>query len=80
VSFFLFHRYRIWPLAGYWTPSEESGYVVKCEPPEACLGSPDGNILATNGSNAICAPNYTGVRCGECIDGYYKEAGMGNRN
>ena len=35
--------------------------IVKCQTKEACLGGPQ----------SLCAKGYSGLRCGECADGWY---------
>jgi hypothetical protein len=57
--------YRIWPKPGYWNPGEDSGYVIACDPPEACLG----------GRRSACLDTYTGFVCGDCVKGYYRSGG-----
>ena len=60
---------RIWPLEGYWTPGEDSGFVVACEPKAACRGKQDAVIAA-------CAAGYKGERCGECVESFYRSGGI----
>jgi len=55
---------RIWPNAGYWNPSEFSGYVSACDPAERCLG----------GRFSTCRVGHTGDLCSSCIAGYYMDA------
>jgi cysteine-rich repeat protein len=43
---------RIRPLAGYWNPGEDSGFVGACTPAEACL------------DRGVCAVGYMGPYCG----------------
>jgi len=52
--------YRLWPLAGYWTPSEFAGYVGECSPSIRCLG----------GRFPECAEGYTGDFCSSCATGF----------
>ena len=51
------------PLPGYVRGTGEgaSAAIVKCQTEEACLGGPQ----------SLCAEGYTGLRCGECADGWY---------
>ncbi|KNC54757.1 uncharacterized protein AMSG_01608 [Thecamonas trahens ATCC 50062] len=56
--------FRLWPKPGYWTPSEDAGFVVPCAAPatERCVG----------GKDATCGPGYTGQLCAGCASGYYQ--------
>lgn len=65
--------YRIWPLAGYWSPSEDSGFVIACDPAESCLG---GQVAPGTAPSVQCAPHYTGERCGECVTGFARIGGF----
>lgn len=47
---------RLWPLKGYWAPSENAGFVVKCVPEEACIGT----------RARLCQVGYGGPACSEC--------------
>ena len=38
IRTFMMIAVQIWPLAGYWTPAEEAGFVGPCDPPSVCLG------------------------------------------
>jgi hypothetical protein len=57
---------RLWPLGGYWNSGEDSGFVARCDPPEACLP----------GRTGTCAPGYVGSLCGECEASFYRSAGI----
>eukprot|EP01028_Stygiella_incarcerata_P013739 TRINITY_DN835_c0_g1_i11.p1 TRINITY_DN835_c0_g1~~TRINITY_DN835_c0_g1_i11.p1 ORF type:complete len:1167 (+),score=328.84 TRINITY_DN835_c0_g1_i11:125-3625(+) len=49
------------PTAGYWTV-DGTYTALECSPSSACLG----------GAGSPCASGYSGYRCGDCEDGYYK--------
>ena len=55
--------YRVWPEPGCWNSGENDTDVVRCDPPERCLGYQDGLV--------ICADGYTGDLCGSCDLGYF---------
>ena len=52
--------YRLWAVAGWWTPAEDAGYVGECFPAASCEG----------GRSSACAEGYEGEYCGQCIAGY----------
>ena len=53
---------------GYWNSGERvPGYVVKCDPKEACNG---GRVV-----DVMCSTGYEGERCGKCAKDYYRSAG-----
>jgi hypothetical protein len=58
--------YRLWPKEGFWTPGESAGYVVACEPPDACLG----------GQTSQCRRGNTGTFCASCLKGYFNSNGL----
>ena len=53
---------RVWAGEGYWTPSEDSAEVTKCEHAFRCPGGQGG---------AFCSEGYTGDFCAQCADQYY---------
>eukprot|EP01029_Cantina_marsupialis_P004755 TRINITY_DN1493_c2_g3_i1.p1 TRINITY_DN1493_c2_g3~~TRINITY_DN1493_c2_g3_i1.p1 ORF type:complete len:1259 (+),score=299.24 TRINITY_DN1493_c2_g3_i1:88-3864(+) len=63
--------YRIWPLPSYWTSTEDSGEVIKCQPPssERCPG-----WNATSG-NSECGVGYKlgSYGCMSCDSGFYED-------
>eukprot|EP01006_Ploeotia_vitrea_P055683 TRINITY_DN68023_c0_g2_i3.p1 TRINITY_DN68023_c0_g2~~TRINITY_DN68023_c0_g2_i3.p1 ORF type:complete len:1569 (+),score=598.02 TRINITY_DN68023_c0_g2_i3:697-4707(+) len=62
--------YRIWPLPGYWIPTETSppSRLVKCEVPflARCSG----------GRSSECGTGYTGEFCSDCSVDHFKVAGF----
>ena len=48
-------------MAGYWTPSEAAGFVVKCIPAQRCVG----------GKRSECSSGYHGYACGRCSKDHY---------
>eukprot|EP00698_Gefionella_okellyi_P010896 TRINITY_DN2859_c0_g1_i1.p1 TRINITY_DN2859_c0_g1~~TRINITY_DN2859_c0_g1_i1.p1 ORF type:complete len:2291 (+),score=488.31 TRINITY_DN2859_c0_g1_i1:743-6874(+) len=52
--------YRLWPLPGWWSASEESAEVVPCSP-RRCRG----------GLGSPCNDTYAGARCADCVVDYY---------
>jgi hypothetical protein len=63
--------YRIRPLPGYWNPSEDSGYVQRCSPPESCTGCL-GSVVPSDcyrfNVAAPCSFGYMGEYCSQCLD------------
>eukprot|EP00698_Gefionella_okellyi_P024988 TRINITY_DN9001_c0_g1_i1.p1 TRINITY_DN9001_c0_g1~~TRINITY_DN9001_c0_g1_i1.p1 ORF type:complete len:4472 (-),score=913.68 TRINITY_DN9001_c0_g1_i1:1438-14763(-) len=62
---------RIWPSSGYWSPGEDSGFVVQCDSTDdgdlnRCLG------YTGNGfGDSLCATGYAGWGCSSCATNYY---------
>jgi hypothetical protein len=54
--------YRMWPLRGFWTSSEEAGFVRACAP-QRCFG----------GADLLCEAGYAGPFCSICADNYFLE-------
>ena len=53
---------RIWPLPGYFSFGEFSGFVTRCQPPlERCIGS----------QYSLCGDGYIGDYCSQCDDNYF---------
>eukprot|EP00163_Fabomonas_tropica_P022184 TRINITY_DN386_c0_g1_i3.p1 TRINITY_DN386_c0_g1~~TRINITY_DN386_c0_g1_i3.p1 ORF type:complete len:3197 (-),score=554.22 TRINITY_DN386_c0_g1_i3:84-9674(-) len=76
---------RIRPLPGYWNDGEDSGFVVKCDPPvsrcpgyDASVGTQDesSSLVVNTGpigaANSMCGTGYTGKTCDSCAEGYYE--------
>jgi len=59
--------FRMWPMEGYWTESEEVGSVTKCpSPPKLrCRG------WDITDSEAECGEGFAGVLCARCAEGYH---------
>ena len=53
--------HRLFPMAGYWTPSEAAGFVVKCIPAQRCVG----------GKRSECSSGYHGYACARCSRDHY---------
>eukprot|EP00163_Fabomonas_tropica_P016493 TRINITY_DN2957_c0_g1_i1.p1 TRINITY_DN2957_c0_g1~~TRINITY_DN2957_c0_g1_i1.p1 ORF type:complete len:3388 (+),score=527.40 TRINITY_DN2957_c0_g1_i1:1057-11220(+) len=76
--------YRMRPRPGYWSPSEDAGFVYECTPPDKCLGCPEDAGAEDCFSGAIvdgqpaggsrCRFPYEGEFCNLCAPNYYKAA------
>lgn len=60
------------PRAGYWRPDPTLNLFFECTNKEACLGSPDPNILSLTGE---CASGYGGNICSVCDEDRSSGAG-----
>ncbi|KAI9140156.1 hypothetical protein BKA69DRAFT_536324 [Paraphysoderma sedebokerense] len=56
-------RFLPYAAKGYWKVKDPRYLFLPCSPPAACPGS----------TSQICAEGYSGVRCGECQRGYYRQ-------
>lgn len=59
---------RAWPLRGFYTPSEDSGFVERCVAPaeERCLG------WSQEQGRQLCGEAYSGTGCSACAMNFYR--------
>ena len=65
---------RAWPIAGYWSFSENS-VPVACAIPSACPGAVVDPVTLSTGERltSVCAEGYTGTYCSSCTANYYSD-------
>jgi hypothetical protein len=73
---------RVWPLSGFWNPSEDSGIVIECNPSSACRGCIDGGTGEEtlregcyDDVGSECVTGYIGRACAECAPDFTRAFG-----